>query len=102
MERMFTPENVATTMVNALRNCRKTSASKQPARFTRRECCVTQALLSGQNVSHVARVMGKDIRTISAYKQSVLDKMKMVHSGELQVLGGNLMAAEVKQREGME
>ncbi|MBW7981902.1 LuxR C-terminal-related transcriptional regulator [Enterobacillus tribolii] len=63
-------------------------------RFTRQECYVMQALLAGYSVSQVARTQGKNIRTVSAQKQSVLGKMKMMHSGELQVLGGYLMTAE--------
>lgn len=65
-------------------------------RFTRQECYVMQALLAGYSVSQVARAQGKNIRTVSAQKQSVLGKMKMAHSGELQVLGGYLMTAEVR------
>ncbi|MGL5387636.1 MAG: helix-turn-helix transcriptional regulator [Serratia sp. (in: enterobacteria)] len=67
-----------------------------PVRLTNQECNVAQALLAGKSVSRVAQLMHKDIRTISAHKQALLGKLNMVSRGELQVLGGRLMADEVR------
>lgn len=72
------------------------SQSLPPVRLTHQECNVAQALLSGKSVTRVAQLMHKDIRTISAHKQSLLGKLNMVSRGELQVLGGQLMAGEVR------
>ncbi|MFV8981587.1 helix-turn-helix transcriptional regulator [Serratia fonticola] len=67
-----------------------------PVRLTHQECRVAQALLTGKSVTRVAQLMRKDIRTISAHKQALLGKLNMVSRGELQVLGGRLMADEVR------
>ena len=67
-----------------------------PARLTNQECNVAQALLAGKSVTRVAQLMHKDVRTISAHKQALLSKLNMVSRGELQVLGGRLMADEVR------
>lgn len=64
------------------------------ARLTQQERNVAQALLAGKSVTRVAQLMHKDVRTISAHKQSVLGKLNMVSRGELQLLGGRLMAQE--------
>lgn len=64
----------------------------QPVRLTQQECNVAQALLTGKSVTRVAQLMHRDVRTISAHKQSLLGKLNMVSRGELQVLGGQLMA----------
>lgn len=66
-----------------------------PVRLTHQECRVAQALLTGKSVTRVAQLMHKDIRTISAHKQALLGKLNMVSRGELQVLGGRLMADKV-------
>ena len=65
-----------------------------PVRLTQQERNVAQALLTGKSVTRVAQLMHKDIRTISAHKQSLLGKLNMAGRGELQVLGGRLMAEE--------
>lgn len=67
----------------------------QTARLTYQERNVAQALLAGQSVTRVAQLMHKDIRTISAHKQSLLGKLNMAGRGELQLLGGRLMAGGV-------
>lgn len=63
-------------------------------RFTQQERNVAQCLLAGKSVTRVAQLMHKDVRTISAHKQSLLGKLNMAGRGELQVLGGRLMAEE--------
>lgn len=64
----------------------------RPGRLTPQEQNVAQALLAGQTVTRVAQLMHRDIRTISSHKRALLAKLKMTGSGELQVLGGSLMA----------
>lgn len=64
----------------------------QPVRLTQQERNVAQALLAGESVTRVAQLMHKDIRTISTHKQSLLGKLNMAGRGELQLLGGRLMA----------
>ncbi|MBK5071721.1 response regulator transcription factor [Budviciaceae bacterium CWB-B4] len=56
---------------------------------------ITQALLAGLSVGDVAQLSGRDIRTISTQKKSAMNKLHMVNSGELQVLGGRMMAREI-------
>ncbi|MGL5389650.1 MAG: helix-turn-helix transcriptional regulator [Serratia sp. (in: enterobacteria)] len=68
----------------------------QPVLLTHQECNVAQALLTGKSVTRVAQLMHKDIRTISAHKQALLGKLNMASRGELQVLGGRLMADEAR------
>ncbi|MBW7984199.1 helix-turn-helix transcriptional regulator [Enterobacillus tribolii] len=55
---------------------------------------VAKALLSGYSVTRLARMLGKDVRTVSAQKRSVIHKLNMSNAGELQVLGGRLMTTE--------
>lgn len=65
-----------------------------PVRLTHQECRVAQALLAGKSVTRVAQLLHRDIRTISAHKQALLGKLNMASRGELQLLGGQLMADE--------
>ncbi|QBH97631.1 hypothetical protein EKN56_15195 [Limnobaculum zhutongyuii] len=56
---------------------------------------IAQALLAGLSVGDVAQLSGRDVRTISTQKKSVMNKLHMVNPGELQVLGGRMMAREI-------
>lgn len=67
----------------------------QGVTLTAQERCVAQALLTGKSVTRVAQLMHRDVRTISAHKHSLLCKLGMAGRGELQVLGGRLMAADI-------
>lgn len=72
-----------------------TAVDHPGTRLTPQERNVAQALLTGKSVTRVAQLMHKDVRTISAHKQAVLGKLNMASRGELQVLGGRLMAGGV-------
>lgn len=69
-------------------------AEDKMAVLTLQERNVAKALLCGYSVSRLARVLGKNVRTVSAQKQSVIHKLNMSNTGELQVLGGRLMVTE--------
>ncbi|MBW7983806.1 DNA-binding NarL/FixJ family response regulator [Enterobacillus tribolii] len=67
---------------------------KKARPLTPQERNVAKSLLMGYSVSRLARVSGKNVRTVSTQKQSVIQKLNMNNPGELQVLGGRLMATE--------
>lgn len=65
-------------------------AGERSSLMTLQERNVVQAMLAGYSVSQIAQQSGKNVRTISAQKQSLMLKLKMTNTGELQVLGGKL------------
>lgn len=62
--------------------------------LTPQERNVAKALLRGYSVSRIAQTFGKNVRTVSTQKQSVIHKLNMTNPGELQVLGGRLMSTD--------
>lgn len=69
-------------------------AEDAPIRLSRQERYVAQALLEGKSVTKIAQITGRNVRTISAQKQTLVYKLNMKYSSELQTLGGRLMRAK--------
>ncbi|CAI0832257.1 MULTISPECIES: response regulator transcription factor [Serratia] len=70
---------------------RTDKAPKNAALLGKQERLIALALLRGRSATAIANVTGKDVRTISTQKKSIIRKLQMTTNEELYLLAGKLV-----------